>query len=837
MLDFRPLRDDKPFVIGLVILAISSLLFAGSLRLDRLPEEYALGSFLLIFCLLWMYLVIVMTQNQINYGGLYRFRNSRHNLLLLQLANLGAYSLNKLIPVFHESTDWLTGYLALYHLALLAYCFRKDDAPNSINYTVLLMMATGIVFHLYQAVFLYAIYPVVALSFWLFGISLLALVPAWQALQAVHIARRYLRHSADYRFLLWGGIAIPVVLATVFTLRWQNINQTIVNQGFELKRPLSELALPPWVMAAAHLQDDAITKRILKGGWVYQLNNPIRLFGGTGTRLNEKRQHDPLVVVASFFSKELKLSDTDRLRLLDVLYEQRHQTQQLLWRGDKLSTRRIQTSVQLFPAYRLAYTEKVIKLSSSLPKQNRGGQQEALYTFYLPEGAVVTSASLWIEGQEAPALLTTRAKADSAYTTIVGVETRDPLLVHWQEGNRVTARIFPVLPGESRRFKIGFTTPLTQQADGKLRYDNIDFQGPYWQNAEEAIEVVSEDDLASLSAPWSFKADGNSWRHQGKYKSDWSLSFEAPPLASDVFSFNGRGIQLQAYEAGLSPFSPRAVYLDVNRGWSKRELYRLWAALEGQKVYVFTNRMEEVTAANHQRLFRALLKKRFSLFPFYQIGKPEQALVITKYSGLTPVLDDLSGSDFSARLNDFLQSREGQIRLYNLSGELSPYLRSLRDLRLFHYAQGDEAQLQAWLASKQFAAAAEDATSIVNHQAKVRLREVGPSTAPSRAPDHLLRLFAYNDLLKQIGMDYFNKDRIAERLLAQASEAHVLSPISSLIVLESQADYDRFDIQASEASLGNATVKSSGSVPEPHEWALIALSLLMMLWASRSRWL
>jgi XrtN system VIT domain protein len=78
----------------------------------------------------------------------------------------------------------------------------------------------------------------------------------------------------------------------------------------------------------------------------------------------------------------------------------------------------------------------------------------------MPEGAVVTSLSLWINGNEEKAILTTKEKADSAYKTIVGAERRDPSVVHWQEGNSVSVRVFPVLPGESRKFKIGITAPL-----------------------------------------------------------------------------------------------------------------------------------------------------------------------------------------------------------------------------------------------------------------------------------------------------------------------------------------------------------------------------------------
>ena len=88
----------------------------------------------------------------------------------------------------------------------------------------------------------------------------------------------------------------------------------------------------------------------------------------------------------------------------------------------------------------------------------------------------------------------------------------------------------------------------------------------------------------------------------------------------------------------------------------------------------------------------------------------------------------------------------------------------------------------------------------------------------------MLRLFTYNHMMQQIGSYYFNDNFINHDLLAEAQKAYVISPVSSLIVLETQQDYDRFNIKDSKnASLRNASMHGSGSVPEPHEWFLIIM--------------
>ena len=103
------------------------------------------------------------------------------------------------------------------------------------------------------------------------------------------------------------------------------------------------------------------------------------------------------------------------------------------------------------------------------------------------------------------------------------------------------------------------------------------------------------------------------------------------------------------------------------------------------------------------------------------------------------------------------------------------------------------------------------------------------SPATATASDHLLRLFAYNDIMRKVGSDYAKPEALREDLVAAAKQANVVTPLSSLVVLETQQDYERFGITASKDSLKNASIHSSGAVPEPHEWLLILTAVLVMV--------
>jgi XrtN system VIT domain protein len=167
------------------------------------------------------------------------------------------------------------------------------------------------------------------------------------------------------------------------------------------------------------------------------------------------------------------------------------------------------------------------------------------------------------------------------------------------------------------------------------------------------------------------------------------------------------------------------------------------------------------------------------------------------------------------------------IRLFNLGNNLSPYLKTLKEYRTFLYDSGNADELVSLLSSNQFVKSIESDQQIVIDNAGIAIT-ANPGESSEKAPDHLMRLFAYNHILQKRGRDMFGETAWEDELVAEARKAYVVTPVSSLVVLETQKDYDRFDIKDEGNSLKNASVSSNGAVPEPHEWALILLVLLIV---------
>jgi XrtN system VIT domain protein len=231
---------------------------------------------------------------------------------------------------------------------------------------------------------------------------------------------------------------------------------------------------------------------------------------------------------------------------------------------------------------------------------------------------------------------------------------------------------------------------------------------------------------------------------------------------------------------------------------------------------------------NKEQLFDQLKDDQFSLFPFFDIKTPATSLVITKGMPVSPIIGDLQDSEFLQYLKVWMGDKP-VIMLYNLGGELSPYQRTLQECRTFRYVQDDMAALKVLLQEHHFPVSIENDQQVVIAAADMAII-TAPGTGETSAPDHLQRLFAYNHIMHEMGPRLLTGAGEEDDLMKEAAEAHIVTPLSSLVVLEKQSDYDRFNIQESESSLKNASLNNKGAVPEPHEWALIIIGLLLLLY-------
>lgn len=814
-----PLIQDSLTLTGLIMILISMAVFVFTGQTTNHSTE---GAFFINYLISGAYLLLMFIRSlSVKPSGVSK-RKLDHTALLLILWFISAFALNREMNVFDSSVPWLSVWLVLSSVSLiLAVLF--PEAPAHIKHIIFFLLGTALLLFVYYAIYLLPLYAISVVGIIAIGISLHTYVPLCLALATLTIIRRAAEQSKAFLYTSIAGFILPILICICFLLQWNRTNRKInlvLNQS-----ALNEVKLPAWVAVSQHIEKSVFSERIFKTGLVYHEVKPNGNFfwGSMPSRsFDQPKAHDPLIVIATLLFSKPNLDEKEQIKILKSMYDSRHQAQERLWSGDNLETVSVISNVKLFPEYRIAYTEKMLTIKNNAAWE--WNQQEAIYTFHLSQGSVVTSLSLWINGKEEKSRLTTKTKADSAYHQVVGVEMHDPSVVHWQEGNTISVRVFPCDTKENRRFKVGITSPLRKDGN-RLFYENAFFEGPDTTKALETLQLSFSEKPSGLEVPDAFKESSFGLYHTDRtYEPGWEISCLAPPLSSTTFSFADTTYQVKNYEPQYEKFTPEGVYMDVNSAWSKEEFMQVWGRLKAKPVYVYNDKLMRLTNANVQEVYELMSKLNFSLFPLFEVQDSGKAIIISKSTDTGPNLNDLEESQFSGSLTAYLKEPK-HIRFYNIGHQLSPYLKALKELRVFTFAQGDQHDLFDLLDKHQFVRNQENDSTVVIGDAGMVIQKAKGVISSGQAPDHILRLFAYNDLMKKVGAVYFNSSLVQPDILAEADRAYIVSPVSSLLVLETLKDYERFGIDESKNSLKNASMKSSGSVPEPHEWLLIILAL------------
>jgi XrtN system VIT domain protein len=825
-------KSNYALRFGYLFLIVSFFLFTVVESLGNVREDADFTIFFIHYIVALAYVVVLAVNGSFGLRKSWRIENLDKTIVLLNLFLISAFALNRAVGVFAESTDWLCFYLMVTCLVLLSYRYFHR-LPFWINRLQLLTIGSAVIFYIYEAAYVAELYAVGTVGILFLGIGAHIFVPLTFLTATLFLISHSIKKRKGSPYWITAGSVGTVVVVLIFMGEWNSrIAQIerITNQSVIY----GQNGLPEWVNVAKHVKKDWISERIIKSDMAYAVRNPDTGWDAFrfSLRWDEQKKHDPLVFISSLVAR-CSLPFDDRVKILQALFADRHKATERLWSGDNLATSYILSDVDIYPGLRIAYVEKYLNVRNNATSDNwNGNTEEAIYTFQLPEGSVTTSLSLWIEGKEEKGILTSKQKATNAYKTIVGVERRDPSVIHWQEGNTVTVRVFPCTPEEERKFKIGFTCPLSEKA-GDIIFKNISFQGPSPSKSRETFRIRFIGEQPDVNLP-RFERDGNGdYVTEHIYDPNFTFTFKAQPIPPNQFTFQNYTYCVRPYEPSFRTVSYRNVFLDINSSWTDAELQTVEKWLSTRQLFVVTqDGFNRVTKENWDKVVAPLHNQNFSVFPFNDLNDDDESLVITKGTRASPHLADFKDTEFSNAISQYFSSGK-RAAVYNIDGQISTYVSSLREFRAIDFATGDLEQLDRWLRAEKFPLTGESSARIVLHDSNLIIEKINSekiSVNSNTAPDHIARLFAYNDIMRKVGVGYFDNSFINDELVAQAASAYVVSPVSSLIVLETQKDYERFGIEESLNSLHNAVKNSTGAVPEPHEWAIIICFGMFLLY-------
>lgn len=798
------------FYISMLVTTATLILLTGALICKGLEirkfESLAVFALILEFC----------------YGTTLTFLILKHRSNYLHLSPfliinwfIGCFCLNSFIPVFMNLPIWVY-LITLFFCLSNFFLYRKTEENYKFS---IFFFINGLTFWivLYFALFLIPVIPFSALGILALGLGFYGLVPAIVTIIHILTIVRYLPENKTNYISFGIGFSLVLSILIFFTVglaaESNKISKITMLKSFEKTE-----GLPAYISVSQNLKPNFLNEIILKKGIVYvDLDNIFSMsgFDSFGTKqFNGEKLHNPFISVAYLFCKDSGLSKDDKIRILQSNFDKRLETEEQLWTGEDLFTKNIKEDVKIYPDTRLAYTEITMNIVCD---KNSWRDQEAIYSFQLPEGSVATSLSLWVNGVERKGVLTTKEKAKKAYNQIVGVENRDPSLMQWKEGNKIVVRVFPVNYKTPRIFKCGFTTPLKVE-DNTMKYQSLSIKGPNISNAEtnSRIQITGNSKIETTK---DFELKKGFYISESKGLDNWEAKMPLTKINSGLFVWKNKSYEVQEIQKETISFTPSEIILDLNSNWTNTQV-ESFLNLNQSNIFVISNgQKKQINKENFKTVLLDFENLHYSLLPLYELTN--NSLIITKSGSFSANFEELEESDYLKKIRT--QTKEKNLKVVNISAAINPFWQTMKEQHYIDYFQTNLNNCVKMIQNKQYFLH-KTAPNIINIEpANISINENQKNeNQKPNGPNHIYRMYAFGKVLEE-QVKIQNDSLASNQYVELAKDANIVTPISSLIVLETDEDYKKNGIEKNENTLGNASIHNDGSVPEPHEWLLIII--------------
>lgn len=115
-------QTNPPILVGLGLIALSTAIFLMP-QFSPMRPDSMFGFFFFHYAIAIIYLVYLLARSVAKY----RWRFARQSVVaytpFLVLSLISAFALNRELPVFQESTSWLSVFLVIQCVALLSFFF------------------------------------------------------------------------------------------------------------------------------------------------------------------------------------------------------------------------------------------------------------------------------------------------------------------------------------------------------------------------------------------------------------------------------------------------------------------------------------------------------------------------------------------------------------------------------------------------------------------------------------------------------------------------------------------------------------------------------------------
>jgi XrtN system VIT domain protein len=198
-------------------------------------------------------------------------------------------------------------------------------------------------------------------------------------------------------------------------------------------------------------------------------------------------------------------------------------------------------------------------------------------------------------------------------------------------------------------------------------------------------------------------------------------------------------------------------------------------------------------------------------------------LIITKSGTFSANFEELEDSNYLQKIKT--EAKQRNIRVINISADINPFWQTVKEQKYVDYFQTSLKNSLQLIEKHQFIQFKTDTSSVNIEPSQISIQEnPKDSFSKNNGPNHIYRMYAFGKVLdEQVKIQ--TDTLVSNQYVELAKEANIVTPISSLIVLETDEDYKKNGIDKNINTLGNASINNDGSVPEPHEWLLIIIGI------------
>ena len=474
--------------------------------------------------------------------------------------------------------------------------------------------------------------------------------------------------------------------------------------------------------------------------------------------------------------------------------------------------------------------------------------REARMQLALPQGGVVSRATLWVNVEEREAAYGGRAEVRAAYQRVAVQQRRDPLLVTTKGADRVLVQAFPVPRGGGTiKFKIGITAPLDVSEPGKAQLTlpaivDRNFSFPtgiahdIWIEGRQSLVSPAANLIATAIAESRFRLKG-ALPDKDLGHPRLTVASAHSAAAGPVHAWIGDGHVIRQ-ELSTSPLADAGgtLMLVVDGSARMQPFMRdIIAALDaipsGRQVGAIIaaeplRTLEPKPWSDEQKaaLLRLLSSHAFAggednapaLTEALQLLERESKASLLWIHGPQPV----AFRDSAARLQQATSrlARLPRVTLYSVEPgplEVLPDAPWAWEARTLSRSPSVAADLSAYLARE---LGAVPVTTVVR-------TEVQPEPGIAKGSEHIVRLWARDRILALVQERPEGNRKAAVDLAVQY---RLVTPVSGAVVLETKQQYDESRV----TPVSQATVPT---IPEPHEWALLLIACAALLWLTWRR--